>query len=56
VIVSNPVAIIRVIPPSGNTSTNFVIDCSASYSVKGKITSYKWTIIGPNGNIIDTFQ
>ena len=56
VIVSNPVAIIKVMPESWNTSTKFLIDGSASYSVKWKISSYKWTIVGPQGNIIDTFQ
>ena len=56
VIVSNPVALIKITPTWWNTSTTFFIDGSASYSVKWKITSYKWTIVGPDWNIIDTFD
>lgn len=56
VIVSNPVAVIKVKPTEWDTSTTFVIDGSASYSVSWRITSYKWTIVWPNWNILDQFQ
>ena len=56
VIVSNPVALIKVVPEVWNTSTNFVIDWSASYSVKWKIKDYKWTIIDAKGTTIDVMQ
>ncbi len=56
VIVSNPVSLIKVSPKIWNTSTTFSIDWSASYSVKWKISSYKWTLIWNKWNIIDTFQ
>jgi len=55
-IVSNPVAIINVNPKSWNTSTSFFIDGIASYSIKWKITKYKWTIVWPNWNEIDRFE
>ena len=56
VIVSNPVAIIKVKPTQWDTSTTFVIDGSASYSVSWKIDSYQWTIVWPNWNILDQIQ
>jgi len=55
-IVSNPVSLIKISTKSGNTSTNFNIDGSASYSVNWNIEKYSWTIVDPNGNKIDSFQ
>ena len=55
-IVSNPVALIKVTPTNWDTSTKFLVDGSASYSVAWNINSYKWTIVWPNWNIIDKFQ
>jgi len=52
VIVSNPVAIVKVTPKNGTTSDTFKISGKASYSVEGKISKYRWTINWPNGNMI----
>lgn len=55
-IVSNPVALIRVSPTNWNTSSKFTIDWSLSYSVNWRINSYKWTIVWPDGSKIDSFE
>ena len=49
IIVSDPVAIIKINPKVWTTSTLFNIDGSVSYSLQGKITSYKWYIAKPDG-------
>ncbi len=56
VIVSNPVSLIKVSPESWNTSSEFTIDGSPSYSVNWKINNYKWTLVWPDGSRIDSFQ
>lgn len=56
VVVSNPVWLIRVRPESWTTSDNFMIDWSPSYSVNWKLTSYKWTLVWPKWNKIDSFS
>ncbi len=56
VIVSNPVALVRVYPKIGDTSTKFKIDGWRSYSVNWKIKTYKWTIVWPNWNRIFTSE
>jgi len=56
IIVSNPVALLKVTPKSWNTSTKFKIDGGMSYSVRWKIKLYKWTIIWPNWNKIYTAE
>lgn len=55
-IVSDPVAKIRVNPQSWNTSTVFKFDASASYSIQSRIRTYRWTIFDPNWNQIDSFE
>jgi hypothetical protein len=50
------VAIIKLTPDKGNTSTIFKFDASLSYSVMAKINTYKWTIIDPDGNIIYQYE
>ena len=55
-IISNPVALIKVSPKNWTTSTKFTIDGSPSYSVNWKIYNYKWTIVWPSGSRIDSFE
>ena len=56
VIVSNPVAIVKVSPKLWDTSTKFTIDGGSSYSVNWNIKLYKWTIVWPNWNKIYTSE
>jgi len=56
VIVSNPISLIKVNPSNWDTSTKFTIDGSPSYSVNWKIDKYKWTIVWPDWNRIDSFE
>lgn len=56
VVVSNPIWIIKISPESWTTSDDFTIDGSPSYSVNWKLTSYKWTLVWPNWNKIDSFS
>lgn len=55
-IVSNPVALIRVSPQSWNTSTNFSIDWSLSYSINWNIDKYRRSIVWPHWSQIDSFE
>ena len=50
--VSDPVAIIRVKPDVGTTSTPFVFDASASYSVSSRLRKYQRQVFDPLGNQI----
>lgn len=51
--ISDPVAIIKAKPEAGTTSTQFVFDAGASYSISSKIKKYQWQVIDPNGNQLD---
>jgi PKD repeat protein len=50
--VSDPVAIIRAKPDVGTTSTPFIFDASASYSISSKVRKYQWQVFDPQGNQI----
>jgi len=50
-IVSDPIAIIKVSPKQWTTSNVFNFDASLSYSLSSRIQTYKWIIYDPNGNI-----
>ncbi len=50
--VSDPVAIIKVKPEVWTTSTQFVFDASASYSISSKVRKYQWQVFDPQGNQI----
>ena len=51
---SDPVAIIKVNPKLGTTSTRFTIDAGSSYSVISKIKSYTRELYDQQGQKIDT--
>ncbi len=53
IVVSDPIAIIKMTPERGNTSTVFTFDASLSYSITSKLQTYKWIIIDPDWNIIE---
>jgi len=54
--VSDPVALMKYTPKKGNTSTDFIFDASASYSITSRIAKYQWTIIDPNGDQVESFE
>jgi len=56
VTVSDPVAIIKQTPPTGNTSTTFSFDANTSYSLTSRLKLYTWEIFDSNGDKTDTFQ
>lgn len=54
--VSDPVALIRTSPKEGNTTTEFHLDASASYSITSRVSKYKWNVIDPNGQQVDAVE
>lgn len=51
--VSDPVAIIKAKPEEWTTSTAFVFDASASYSIGSRVKKYQWQVMGPDWTILD---
>ncbi len=54
--VSDPVSLINVSPKLWNTSTEYTFDWSASYSITSRVWQYKWTLIDPNGNQVESID
>jgi hypothetical protein len=55
-VVADPVALIKVSPEEGTTSTTFSFDASPSYAVVSRIRLYTWEVFDQEGNKIQTLQ
>lgn len=56
VLISDPVAIIKQTPSEWTTTTNFLFDSNASYSVMSNLRLYTWEIYNDAWNKIETYQ
>ena len=56
IVLADPVAIIKMTPEEGTTSTKYVFDASSSYSVTSSIKLYTREIFDTNWNKLTTYQ